>query len=104
MTEQIVRYLPFGAAAIAPELRAGHEEHPPIRQPALRLVGAVGRCEQWPCARRVAIQIVEPGLRGALIVLATDPPARRELQLAFENGQQVVAGHEPASKEIARHP
>ena len=60
--------------------------------------------EEFPNLRFVRVHVREPRVRGLFVVLAVDTPVVHEAEVVLEVEQQVVAGHDAAGEEVARHP
>src|SRR4051812_18305264 len=82
--KQVMRYQPFAAAVVSPQLRAGHEEHAPVHPPAQRLGLAVGAREQRHELGAVAIHILEPRLARERVVPARHLPEIQQHDVALE--------------------
>ncbi len=102
--EEVVAHQPLLAAPEAPQLRAGHEEDAPHGEPARRLARAVGLGQDRQHLVPAHVQVGEPGLAGAPVVVAGDAPVAGDDEVALEVEQQVVGGHLAAGEEVGRHP
>ncbi len=50
------------------------------------------------------VQVLQPGIRGALVVPSVPTPSAFERQVTLEAQRQVRAGHDPAGEEVTAHP
>src|SRR4051812_25676847 len=86
--KEVMRYQPFAAVVVSPQLRAGHEEHAPVHPPAQRPGLAVGAGEQRHELGAVAIHVLEPRLARERVMPAGHLPVIQQHDVALEVEQQ----------------
>ena len=103
VSEAVVGDAPLGAASHREELGAGQEEQPPAAELPRAPSPSVAR-QQPRQIVAMRVEVVEPGVGRARVVLAAPLPSRLQRQRARHGRQQVETRHQPAGKEVAAHP
>ena len=95
---------PFLATPVAEEFRTGHQEDAPADEPLEGFRGSVDLVEQGEGGFAIGVEILEPVLKSATVVVAVDAPILFDLEVFVKVVDHAVAGHDAAGEEVAGHP
>lgn len=102
--KQVVRHHPFLTTRKTEKLSTSHEEDAPANQPGCCLILAVNFCEESDNLIPVPVKSGQPCFCGFLVVDTADPPVLANVKLVLKIKQEIVTRHQPACKEVLRHP
>src|SRR5579863_6755518 len=94
---------PFLAIAVAEQARGGVEEETPAPMPKRR-VGAIEAAQHLVDRRRVAVEVLQPMIGGALVMRAVPPPFLFDRDEIVELADEALARHDAAGEKMLRDP
>ncbi len=104
MFQQVVRDEPLVAAVVAEQFGDGEEENPPAMKPSSSFSLRHIATEDRQYFFTTSIELLEPSLRRAAVVLAAPHLLPDDRQIAIEPLEQISARHDTVAKEMSSHP